>query len=249
MASPVAAQALTARRPMTELDETQLRELVSQAGRILHHQGCMDYLGHCSVRLPGDRVLIKPKHSPRTRGLHSVAPGDLVVIDLDGELVDGSEAPPAERFIHTEIYRARSDVHAVVHTHQPLGTLMGVIRADLKPVLHVPSVLADGGRMGTWDCPLLVTDADMGREVAAALGDRRLCHLTGHGIVSVAADIRLATLAALSVEQLAGTNLTILGTGRSPRVITDAEQDRLAETLATVDGRWAYHLQLLEDPA
>lgn len=237
---------------MSLLTEDDLRESLVTAHRILHHQGLVDYLGHASVRVPGtDRVIIKPKHSPRIRGLGDLKPEDMVVIDLDGAVLEASgagagERPPAECFIHTEIYRARPDVTAVVHTHQPAGTTLGVIGADLLPVLHVPSVLADGGDIGTWPCPLLVTGPDLGRELAAALGGRRLCHLQGHGVVSVAGDLRLAVLAAIAVEQLAEANLTILQTGRRPRVITPEELARLGETVANLDGRWAYYQELAE---
>jgi ribulose-5-phosphate 4-epimerase/fuculose-1-phosphate aldolase len=231
-------------------EEDHLRELLAAAHRVLYHQGLVDYLGHCSVRLPGtDRVLIKPKHSPRVRALGGLSPGDMVVIDLAGNLLEAGgagegEGPPAECFIHTEIYRARPDVSAVVHTHQPSGTLLGVIGAELLPVLHVPSALADGGNIGTWPCPLLVNSPDLGRELAAALGSRRLCHLQGHGIVSVADDLRLAVLAAIAVEQLAEANLTILRTGLRPRVIEPDELSELGKTLASLDGRWAYYLEL-----
>lgn len=231
--------------------EQELRESVARAHRVLYHQGLSDYLGHCSVRVPGtDRVIIKPKHSPTVRSLGDLTAEDMMVIDLDGATVEGSEKPPAERFIHTEIYRARPDVSAVVHTHQPAGTLIGVIGAELLPVLHVPSVLVDaghpGGAMATWPCPLLVSTPKLGAELAAALGSRRLCHLQGHGIVSVAGDIRLAALAAIAVEQLAEANLTILQTGRQPRVITSEELAELGRTVASVDGRWAYYAELAE---
>jgi ribulose-5-phosphate 4-epimerase/fuculose-1-phosphate aldolase len=231
-------------------EEDHLRELLAAAHRVLYHQGLVDYLGHCSVRLPGsERVLIKPKHSPRVRALGDLSPDDMVVIDLDGNLLEAGDAgagegPPAECFIHTEIYRARPDVSAVVHTHQPSGTLLGVIGAELLPVLHVPSALADGGNICTWPCPLLVNSPELGRELATALGSRRLCHLQGHGIVSVADDLRLAVLAAIAVEQLAEANLTILRTGLRPRVIRPDELSELGKTLASLDGRWAYYLEM-----
>ncbi|HLI39203.1 MAG TPA: class II aldolase/adducin family protein [Streptosporangiaceae bacterium] len=227
--------------------ERELRELVATAGRVLYHQGLTDYLGHCSARVPGtDRVIIKPKHSKRVRSPAALGPGDMVVIDLDGNLLEGSDPPPAERFIHTEIYRARPDVSAVVHTHQRAATLLGVIGADLLPVLHVPAVLTDGGAVATWPCPLLVTSPELGRGLAAQLGSGRLCHLQGHGIVSVAAGVPRATVTAIAFEQLAEANLTILRTGRAPRVITPGELDELRGSVASVDGRWAYYLQLLE---
>ncbi len=226
--------------------ETELRELVATAGRILYQQGLTDYLGHCSARVPGtDRVVIKPKHSVTVRSPGELGPADMIVIDLDGNLVEGSDAPPSECFIHTEIYRARPDVQAVVHTHQRAATLLGVVGADLLPVLHVPAVLTDGGTMPAWPCPLLVTDRELGRKLAAALGTAGLCHLQGHGIVSAAADVQRATVTAIALEQLAEANLTILQTGLSPRVITQGELDELRGSVASIGGRWAYYVQLL----
>jgi L-ribulose-5-phosphate 4-epimerase len=230
----------------TDSTESGLRELVALAGQVLCQQGLTDYLGHCSARVPGTgRVVIKPKHSPRVRSPRALGPADMVVIDLDGNLIEGDDAPPAERFIHTEIYRARPDVHAVVHTHQQAATLLGVIGAELRPVLHVPAVLTDGGRMATWPCPLLVASPELGRKLASALGDAGLCHLQGHGIVSAAADLRRAAVTAIALEQLAETNLTILKTGLAPRVITSGELSELRESVAAIDGRWAYYVQLL----
>lgn len=227
--------------------ERELRELVATAGRVLYRQGLVDYLGHCSARVPGtDRVIIKPKHSPRVMSPAALGPDGMVVIDLDGNLLEGSDPPPSERFIHTEIYRARPDVLAVAHTHQRAATLLGVIGADLLPVLHVPAVLTDGGAVATWPCPLLVTSPELGRELAAQLGGGSLCHLQGHGIVSVAADVPRAAVTAVALEQLAEANLTILQTGRSPRVISPAELDGLRGSVASIGGRWAYYVQQLE---
>jgi ribulose-5-phosphate 4-epimerase/fuculose-1-phosphate aldolase len=230
--------------------EKELRELVATAGAVLYQQGLTDYLGHCSARVPGtDRVIIKPKHSKTVRSPAELGPDDMIVIDLDGNLIEGGDAPPAERFIHTEIYRARPDARAVVHTHQRAATLLGVIGADLLPVLHVPAVLTDGGTIRTWPCPMLVTGPELGRELAASLGAAGLCHLQGHGIVSVARDVRRAVVTAVALEQLAEANLTILQTGRSPRVITAGELDELRGAVASVDGRWAYYVQLLGQAA
>lgn len=225
----------------------RLRHDVAVAGAILHRQGLVDYLGHCSARVPGtDLVVIKPKHSPRTRSPELLDGSHMIVIDLDGTLVEGEELPPAELYIHTEIYRRRPDVRAVVHTHQPEATLLGVVGGDLLPLLHVPAVLTGGGRMPTWGSPVLVTTAQLGAELAQALGDAPLCHLQGHGIVSVAQDIKWATLAAIAVEQLAVANLRVLQMGRTPRVISDEELANLRSTVASVDGRWAYYVEQLQ---
>jgi ribulose-5-phosphate 4-epimerase/fuculose-1-phosphate aldolase len=227
--------------------EDDLRELVALAGRVLYQQGLADYLGHCSARVPGtDRIVIKPKHSTRVHSLGSLRAADMIIVDLGAAQLGSGEPPPAETRLHTEIYRARPDVGAVVHTHQTSSTLLGVIGADLLPVLHIPAVLTAGGSIATWPCPLLVNTPELGRSLAAALGDGSLCHLQGHGIVSVAGDIKTAAVTAVALEQLAEANLRILQTGRAPRVITGAELAGLAAAAAPVDGRWSYYLQLLE---
>lgn len=223
-----------------------LRQQVAEAGAILHHLGIVDYLGHCSARIAGtDTLVIKPKHSTRTRSPEQLGGADMSVIDLDGELIEGTELPPAELFIHTEIYRARPDVNAVVHTHQPAATTLGLLDAKLKPLLHVPTILTGGAHINTWPVSRLVTDIELGQDLAAALGDAPLCHLQGHGIVSVASDLPRATVAAIALEQLARTNLDVLHTGLEPRQIAAEEIDSLRQTLAPIAGRWAYYRQLI----
>jgi L-ribulose-5-phosphate 4-epimerase len=227
----------------------ELRELVALSGRILTALGLVDYLGHSSARLPGtDRVVIKPKHSPTVRSMAALGPDDMIVVDLDGRLVEGTARPPAEVFLHTEIYRARQDVAAVVHTHQPSATLAGVLGAPILPVLHVPSTFVPADPP-TWPCPLLVDNPERGRQLAAALGRERFCHLQGHGIVSVAADVRHATVGAVMLEQLAEIALRVAATGLKPRVIPDDEIAVLRGQVAGVDGRWAYYQQLADGVA
>lgn len=230
-----------------DTSEPSLRELVAEAGQVLSRLGLVDYLGHCSARVPGtDRLVIKPKHSPTVRGMHRLTGADMIVVDMDGRLLVGQDPPPAEVFIHAEIYRARPDVGAVVHTHQTSATLMGVIEAPILPILHVESVFVREP-VPVWPCPLLVTSRELGSDLAAALGDARFCHLQGHGIVSVAETIPDATVAASMLERLSEANLRVLQAGHQPRVISDAEIDQLSREAAPVGGRWAYFRQLVED--
>jgi ribulose-5-phosphate 4-epimerase/fuculose-1-phosphate aldolase len=220
------------------------RELVAQAGQVLTALGLVDYLGHASARLPGtDHVVIKPKHSPTVRSMAGLGPEQMIVVDLDGKLIEGAAAPPAEVFIHTEIYRVRPDVGAVVHTHQKSATLCGVVGVPIEPVLHVPATFVDHDPP-TWPCPVLVDTAERGAQLAAALGSERFCHLQGHGIVSVAADVREAVVGAAVLEQLAEAALTAASIGAKPRVIPPDEIATLRGQVAPVMGRWAYFCQL-----
>lgn len=223
--------------------EQELRELVTLAGYVMDHRGLVDYLGHASARIPGaDRIVIKPKHSARIRSMRQLGPEDMIVVDLDGEQLSGQDPAPSERFIHTEIYRARPDVGGIVHTHQPAATLLGMLDEPLRPLLHIPSTFVRE-EVARWECALLVTGADRGKEMATALGDASILHLVNHGLVCVAEDVRRATVTAVMVEELAVANLEVLRTGRSPRVIPDDERRLLIEESQPITGRWAYYLQ------
>jgi ribulose-5-phosphate 4-epimerase/fuculose-1-phosphate aldolase len=226
------------------IDEQEQRELLATSCHILYKLGLSDYLGHPSFRLDDDRVLMKPKHSPRIRGMDRMGPQDMVVIDMDGNLRDGEHEPPSERFIHTEIYRARQDVQSVVHTHQPMATLLGIVAMPILPLLHVDSLVLGDAPVPIYPSAELVVTADQGRGLAAALGAHRVCHLQGHGIVSVATTVQDATLGAIHLERLAEVNYRVAQLGREPRVIPPNELNALKRQLASPAGRWAYYAEL-----
>ena len=96
----------------------------------------------------------------------------------------------------------------------------------------------------TFACAELVVNPDLGRRLAQALGSHRVCHLQGHGIVSVADSIEAATIGAVHLEQLAEVNYRAAQLGRDPHVIPQTEIDALKRTLAPLAGRWAYYVDL-----
>jgi L-ribulose-5-phosphate 4-epimerase len=233
---------------MADLTEAQLRRLLANACRILYRLGLTDYMGHPSVRIPGtDHVLIKPRHSLRIRAQDRVQPEDMIVIDLDGNLVEGRDGPPGERFIHTCIYRARPDVQAIVHTHQPMATIMSIAGEPILPVLHVQAALVERP-VPVWPCAKLVTDNDLGGQLAVALGDHSVCLMQGHGIVSAAASVQEATIGAIHLEHLADANYKVLAINRRPRVIPPEEIRQLVEHGVGADVRWAYYAELAGVP-
>jgi ribulose-5-phosphate 4-epimerase/fuculose-1-phosphate aldolase len=224
--------------------ERELRAELADASRVLFRLHLVDYMGHCSVRIPGtNHVLIKPRHSLRVRSQDRIEPADMTVIDLDGDHVDGPHPPPGERFIHTRIYRARPEVQAVVHTHQPMATAMGIANAPILPVLHVGGELVETP-VPVWPCAKLVTNDELGDELALALGGHRLVLLQGHGVASAAASVPEAALQAIHLEQLAEANWRVLAIGRQPRVIPREELDQRASSGVGWEVRWAYYREL-----
>jgi L-ribulose-5-phosphate 4-epimerase len=224
--------------------ETELRQQLADVCRVLFRLHLVDYMGHPSVRLPGtDRVLIKPRHSVRIRAQDQIAPGDMATIDLDGKHLAGEHAPPGERFIHTAIYRARPDVQAVVHTHQPLATVMSIAESPILPVLHVEGELVEEP-VPMWPHAMLVTTPQLGADLASALGSHRVVLLQGHGVTSVASTLPEAALQAIHLEHLAEANWRVRAIGREPRVIPQDELRQRAATGVGWDVRWAYYRQI-----
>src|SRR5215813_73855 len=110
-------------------------ELV-EANHILYHERVVDGFGHVSVRHPQnpERFLIARSMAPAL-----VTAADILELDLDGNTIVKGAAPTyLERFIHSEIYRARSDVTAIVHSHSAAVIPFGVVKgATLQAISHM----------------------------------------------------------------------------------------------------------------
>jgi HCOMODA/2-hydroxy-3-carboxy-muconic semialdehyde decarboxylase len=169
-----------------------LDELVT-ANRILAREGVVDSFGHVSIRHPdrSDRFVLS-----RARAPECIEIDDLMEFSLDGATIDaGGRKPYAERFIHAAVYQARPAVGAVVHNHSPSVIPFSITSAALSPVMHMCAGI--GTHVPTWDSRarfgdtnLLVTNAEMARDLAAALGPRSAILMRGHGAVVAGASLR-----------------------------------------------------------
>jgi HCOMODA/2-hydroxy-3-carboxy-muconic semialdehyde decarboxylase len=168
--------------------EPQLIEDLVAANRILADQGVLDGWGHVSARHPRDpnRYLLS-----RSRAPELINADDIMEFDLDSNPVDARGRPLyTERFIHGEIYKARPDVVAIVHTHAPALIPFGISKVPLKPVYHRSAFIAAGvpvfeirERAGMTD--MLIRDQALGRALADALGNHPAALMRGHGAVVV----------------------------------------------------------------
>jgi len=119
---------------VTNLSYGKLREQLVQAAHLLYQAGVMSHSGHgnMSVRLPeADRMLLTS-----TGHITHLKPEQLAVVTYDGEVVEGIMDPAAREIIgmHSCIYRARNDAHAVIHTHSPRVTSFALAHAPLPCV-------------------------------------------------------------------------------------------------------------------
>jgi ribulose-5-phosphate 4-epimerase/fuculose-1-phosphate aldolase len=168
--------------------DPQLLEDLVAANHILVDQGVLDGYGHVSARHDRDagRFLMSRSIAPEL-----VTAADVLEYGLDSEPVAAvGRTSYLERFIHGEIYRARPDVRAIVHSHSPSVIPFGVTGAPLRPLYHMSAFLSGG--VPVWDIHAAAGDSDMlvrtpalGRSLAQALGTRPVVLMRGHGAVAV----------------------------------------------------------------
>jgi ribulose-5-phosphate 4-epimerase/fuculose-1-phosphate aldolase len=187
---------------------SKLREDLVTCTRLLVFSGVLDYSGHLSARIPGtDRVLIQPRDMSRA----ALAPEDLLVVDLHGEVIEGDVPPPAETAIHTGVYRARPDVGMVCHGHPTLSTSFSMVDAPLVPMRHFAYKHPDG--LAVHPDPTHIRTSDQGDAVAKTLGDADACLLRSHGTVLVAKRFDVLFMDCLDLEENARTLLAAMQTG------------------------------------
>ncbi|HET9457853.1 MAG TPA: class II aldolase/adducin family protein [Candidatus Limnocylindrales bacterium] len=175
-----------------------VRELLATACRILAAEGHEHFqFGHASSReMAGtERFWVKPANL----GLREVRPDDLVLVDLEGNRLAGDGPLHTELPIHSEIYRRRPDVRAVVHTHPFHAAALAATSTPFRVVSQDSVPFAAGP--ARFDSALLIVTPEHGRAVAEALADGSVVLLRNHGIVVAGRSVEEATWLAVAFER------------------------------------------------
>jgi L-ribulose-5-phosphate 4-epimerase len=226
-------------------DMRELAEGVVTCTRLLVAHGILDYSGHVSARLPGTgNVLIQPKSVSRA----ALTAADLLVVDLDGHVVDGRSEPPLETAIHTAVYRARADVGFVCHGHPTLAAAFSMSDAPLRPLRHFAYVFGDA--LAIHPDPTHIRTRKQGDAVAATLGGAPACLLRSHGTVVAADSVEKLLMRCVDLEENARTQLYAVQLG-TIRPLTDQEMCRLADDYGTGQSRaekmWDHYVHKYPD--
>jgi L-fuculose-phosphate aldolase len=176
-----------------------MAEQVAWACRILADEGYQDLtLGHVSARDPERRERMWIKRRGVT--LAEVTPADVIEFELDADLREAADEMHLEAVLHTEVYRRRDDVGAIVHGHPPYATAFAATDADLLHLTH-DAVMFDRG-LAVYDAsPDLITEPEQGVEVAEALGEHAVVLLRNHGVLVAHRDLAWMVLAAVTLER------------------------------------------------
>jgi L-fuculose-phosphate aldolase len=176
-----------------------VRERVAWACRILASEGYQDLtLGHVSAR---DRE--RPHRMwIKRRGvtLAEVTPADVIDFEIAADLRDASDDMHLEAVLHTEVYRRRDDVGAIVHGHPPYATAFAASDAEFLYLTH-DAVMFDRGVAVYDGSPDLITEPAQGSAVAEALGEHSVVLLRNHGVLVAQRDLPWMVLAAVTLER------------------------------------------------
>jgi ribulose-5-phosphate 4-epimerase/fuculose-1-phosphate aldolase len=178
-----------------------VKEKMVLACKVLQKQRVLDGYGHLTARLADGRILSTP-HMPPGK----VALRDLIIIDADGNKLEGHGEPNGETAMHTSIYKARADVQCILHYHPDELIAVAASGQGIKVIANCGVHFYRGTPI--YDSPILIRNPQLGDKVAATLGDRNAVLLRGHGGTVVSND--LDTLLRLGLDLVRSARIQIL---------------------------------------
>ncbi len=185
---------------MNHAEYQALREGVAAVARRLVSSGLVTGTsGNVSARTPDGDVLI----TPSGLSYEVMDPESIILVDLGGEVLEGSLAPSSETPMHTGIYKARQNVEAVVHTHSRYATTLACLGWPIPPVHYMLTTLGPDGRVPLAPYALYGTE-ELAGNAAGALGESHYaCLLENHGTITVGGSAEEAFASSVVLEEMA----------------------------------------------
>lgn len=139
--------------------------------------------------------------TPTSTDYETMELNDIVLMKLNGDIIEGTNRPSSEWRMHAAIYEQRPEISAIVHSHSPYATSFAVSHEDI-PVILIEMVPFLGG-----DVPLaqfaLPGTVEVGLEALKVMEGRNACLLANHGVLAVGVDLSQAHIRAIYVEDAA----------------------------------------------
>ena len=175
--------------------------------------------GNVSVRMENDDILVTPSGMIYA----DMVPGDVLVVDLDGNIKEGTRKPSVDTQALLYIFQHRPDINAVIHTHQPYATALGLVQDEFPVVV---TTLANATKGPVKVCPFSsAASLDMGIETVNNLGNQLAVILKHHGVMAVGKSLREALYACVYLEEAAKTYLIAKAAGPVAQ-LTDAQVEQ-----------------------
>ncbi len=224
-----------------DVSKALLEDLIDGLHILAGHK-VLDAYGHLSARSDRnpERFVMTRSRSPAIAEI-----GDVMEFDLESNAIGGDTRKPfLERFIHGQIYRARPDVMAIVHSHAVSVIPFGISSAKLRPVFHMGAFLHGGVPIfeirepgGMTD--MLITSNYLGKSLAGSLGACSCVLMRGHGYSTVGDSITEAVYRAIYTDVNAQVQLQAHSLGGAINFLEDEEGRIATDTIRkTMDRPW-----------
>ncbi len=201
--------------------EKEKKELLDTCLEMLRHDLVIGSSGNASLRV-GNHVVISPSSVHYTE----MSIDDVVVIDLEGNEVEGTRNPSIETPMHLEIYNNREDALAVVHTHSLYASSMAILHEPLPPIIdEIVPKLGANVRVSKYAIP---GTKQLGKNVLEVLEDRSAALIANHGSVCVAKTLKDALFLSILLERACKIYTTARQIGKPvelPEDVVEDEQD------------------------
>lgn len=199
------------------------KEKLVRAGREMLGRGLtVETFGNLSIRDPETGLVYL---TPSAMAYHTITEEDVVVVDMEGDLVEGHRKPTIEKEVHLSLYRAHPEVNAIIHTHPIHSQVFAVLRRPIPPVMDEAAQVL-GGTVKVAEYALPGTEA-LAQSVCAAMEGRvRACLMANHGAVCVGATMEQAFKVCTVLEMTAEVYRLALSVGE-PVVLPDELVDEM----------------------
>lgn len=201
----------------------QLREIVWKCNLDLPKNGLIKMTsGNVSGRDPETGlVVIKPSGY----SYEEMTPEHMVVVDLDCRVIEGNLKPSTDTDTHLYVYRHRSDVFGMVHTHSPYATSFAVLGQTIPACLTASAMLGGEIPLGGYAA---IGGAEIGQEIINKIGRSLAIIMQNHGVFTIGSSPQQATKLAVEVEEIAKiTHLAMLR--GQPILLTPDQVDYMVE--------------------
>lgn len=175
--------------------------------------------GNVSWRMPTGEVLVTPSGMM----YDDMVADDVLVVDIHGNVLEGTRKASVDTEALLFIFNEKPEVNAVIHTHQPYATGLGLVMDEIPCNLSTMANATEGPvTVASYGDP---GSLSMGVEAVRAIGDRLAVVLKHHGVIAVGRDLRQALFSCVYLEEAAKTVTVALATGKPMATMTQAQID------------------------
>ncbi|MHB8565832.1 MAG: class II aldolase/adducin family protein [Nitrososphaerales archaeon] len=231
---------------MPEKSKADIKRRVALANRIaylegLHEESGNEFSGHISVRFDGDKVIMPGHLHDFGRGLKDITPNDMILVNMEGKVIEGKREPVDEVVLHTSIYKSRPEINSVLHLHSPASVALACTDTTILQISMRASYFVEGVPI-LEKGPGVIDNKEIAAEMVKTLGNHNALLHKGHGVVTVGRNLEEACILGLYLEGAARNQILARQLGSlKPFSKEDALRFAQSRSLDKKTGVWKYY--------